>query len=84
MFCYYLLGTLGVSVTVTTNYFPITTYTNWNLYQYRVDFNPPQDSINIRKGLLSVHKDILGPYIFDGTMVFSSQKYQNDVSIEII
>jgi len=77
---YFAIGSGGQSVTLVSNYFPITTYTDWSLYQYRVDFNPVQDRINIQRGLLSTHKDVLGAYIFDGSMLFSSKKYQPDVS----
>lgn len=83
MFIFVLLGTLGQPLTLITNYFPITTYTDWSLYQYRVDFNPPQDSLSIQRGLLSVHKNKLGAFLFDGTMLFSSQKYNPNVSVRI-
>lgn len=69
------LGKGGQDIQLTSNYFPITTYTDWSLYQYRVDFNPVQDKINIQRGLLSSHKELLGAYIFDGSMLFSSKKY---------
>ncbi|XP_016658527.1 piwi-like protein Siwi isoform X1 [Acyrthosiphon pisum] len=72
------LGNGGQDIQLTSNYFPITTYTDWSLYQYRVDFNPVQDKINIQRGLLSAHKELLGAYIFDGTMLFSSKKYKPD------
>ncbi|XP_022160802.1 piwi-like protein Siwi isoform X2 [Myzus persicae] len=71
-------GAGGQPINLISNYFPITTYTDWSLYQYRVDFNPVQDRINIQRGLLSAHKDVLGAYIFDGTMLFSGQKYKPD------
>jgi len=45
-----------------------------------VDFNPEQDKRIIQRGLLHVHVKKLGPYLFDGSMLFSSTKY-NDVSI---
>lgn len=83
MFCFYyilFIGKGGQDIQLTSNYFPITTYTDWTLYQYRVDFNPVQDIINIQRGLLHPHKALLGPYIFDGTMLFSSKKYKPDVS----
>lgn len=75
----YNIGSGGQSIALLANYFPITTYTDWTLYQYRVDFNPPQSRINIQRGLLSVHQETLGAYIFDGTMLFSSKKYNPDV-----
>ncbi|CAI6362543.1 unnamed protein product [Macrosiphum euphorbiae] len=72
------LGKGGQEIQLTSNYFPITTYTDWTLYQYRVDFNPEQDKVNIQRGLLGPHKALLGPHIFDGTMLFSSKKYKPD------
>ncbi|XP_060874625.1 piwi-like protein Siwi [Metopolophium dirhodum] len=69
------IGKGGQDIQLTSNYFPITTYTDWSLYQYRVDFNPIQDKINVQRGLLSSHKELLGAYIFDGSMLFSSKKY---------
>jgi aubergine-like protein len=64
-----------------SNYFPIKTYTNWTLYQYRVDFNPKEEKVMVRRGLLSNHKDFLGAYLFDGTMLISSKKYKPDLSL---
>ncbi|XP_060844789.1 piwi-like protein Siwi [Rhopalosiphum padi] len=68
-------GTSGQPVKLLTNYFPITSYTNWCLYQYRVDFNPEEDSINTKRGLLRQHRERLGGYLFDGTMLFSGSRY---------
>lgn len=82
-----MLGTKGQPLILTANYFPISNNTNWNLYQYSVDFNPPQDRTNTQRALLGMHQDVLSPFIIDqmidGTMIFSSRKYQNDVSIII-
>lgn len=64
-----------------SNYFPITSYTSWCLYQYRVDFNPQEDRIGVTRGLLAQHKALLGGYLFDGTMIFSGTKYDPEVSI---
>ncbi|XP_050063196.1 piwi-like protein Siwi [Aphis gossypii] len=71
-------GSIGKPIELIANYFPITTYTDWSLYQYRVDFNPEQERINIKRGLLSAHKEFLGAYIFDGTMLFSRKNFQRD------
>ncbi|KAF0765863.1 piwi-like protein Siwi, partial [Aphis craccivora] len=73
-------GAGGQSIELISNYFPITTYTDWSLYQYRVDFKPEQDRINIKRGLLSAHKEFLGAYIFDGTMMFSRKKLESDTT----
>lgn len=74
------LGSSGQQVQLITNYFPIKTCPNWTLYQYRVDFNPVDDRISILKGLLRNHTNLLGAYIFDGTVMFSSTKYKSNVS----
>jgi aubergine len=70
-------GTTGQSV---KNYFPITSYTNWCLYQYRVDFSPEEDRIRTKRGLLSQHRERLGGYLFDGTMLFSGNRFDPPVS----
>ncbi|KAL5239162.1 hypothetical protein ACI65C_006572 [Semiaphis heraclei] len=68
-------GTSGQPVKLLANYFPITSYTNWCLYQYRVDFDPEEDRISTKRGLLSQHRERLGGYLFDGTMLFSGSRF---------
>lgn len=68
-------GTSGQPVNVTANYFQLTAHTDWIVNQYRVDFSPDVDHIGIRKGLVKVHKESLGGYIFDGTIMFSSHRH---------
>lgn len=68
-------------VELITNYFPITSYANWALYQYRVDFYPEEDFIRTKKKLLNQHHEYLGGYLFDGTMLFSPKKFNPDVSL---
>jgi len=49
---YFSIGSRGRSIELISNYFPITTYTDWSLKclnQYRVDFNPVQERI-IQRG----------------------------------
>jgi len=50
------------------------------LYQYRVDFNPEEDRISTKRGLLAQHREILGGYLFDGTMLFSGNRFDPPVS----
>ncbi|XP_001947590.2 piwi-like protein Siwi [Acyrthosiphon pisum] len=72
-------GSGGQPIQLVTNHFQIlTTNPDWSLYQYKVDFNPLQNRINNQRGLLSAHNDLLGAYIFDGTLLFSSKKYKPD------
>lgn len=75
-----LSGTSGVPVKLNANYFPITSYTNWCLYQYRVDFSPEEDRIGTKRGLLSQHQEKLGGYLFDGTMLFTGTRFNLEVS----
>ncbi|KAE9522365.1 hypothetical protein AGLY_017243, partial [Aphis glycines] len=70
----------GQSTELLSNYFPITTYTDWNLYQYRVDFNPVQERKNIQRELLNTYKKFLGAYIFDETMLLSTKKFESDTT----
>ncbi|CAI6359066.1 unnamed protein product [Macrosiphum euphorbiae] len=72
-------GHSGQPVKLLANYFPITSYTNWCLYQYRVDFNPEEDRIGTKKGLLGQHRERLGGYLFDGTMLFSGKRFDPPV-----
>jgi len=51
------------------------------LYQYRVDFNPEEDRIGIKRSLIAQHRERLGGYLFDGTMLFSGTKYDPDVCL---
>ncbi|XP_050528664.1 piwi-like protein Siwi [Daktulosphaira vitifoliae] len=71
-------GSSGTEVKLLANYFPITSYTTWCLYQYRVDFDPQEDRLSTKKGLLAQHKDRFGGYLFDGSMLFTSVKLDPD------
>jgi len=69
-------GAAGQKVRLLANCFKLLKKPEWQIRQYRVDFNPPIDRISTRKGLLSVHSEILGrrsDYQFDGTMLFMAK-----------
>lgn len=72
-------GTSGRAVKLTSNYFKLETHTDWCLYQYRVDFAPAEDLTIVRKGLLKNHKEVLGGYIFDGTVLYTSHRLHPEV-----
>ena len=78
LFC---LGSYGDKVKLAANYFKLIKHTDWALYQYRVDFSPEEDRTFMRKSLLRAHKEVLGGYIFDGTVLFTSYKLKTDVSL---
>ncbi|PNF25797.1 hypothetical protein B7P43_G11743 [Cryptotermes secundus] len=71
-------GTTGRVVELQTNYFRLPTVTNWQLYQYRVDFKPEEDSSAEKKRIVREFKEMLGGYLFDGTMLYTPHKYQKD------
>ncbi|XP_043284504.1 piwi-like protein Siwi [Venturia canescens] len=74
-------GTEGKSVQVQANYFKVLNATDWCLYKYRVDFAPEEDRIQARKGMLGVHRDKLGAYIFDGTVLYTSNRLPQPLEV---
>lgn len=75
-FFVFLQGSTGTKVDLKANYFRLKSKTDWCLYQYRVDIAPEEDRTQIRKALLREHKDALGFYLFDGTVLFSPNRYK--------
>lgn len=70
-------GTLGRQIIVQANYFRVLKKPEWSIHQYRVDFAPETDMIRVRRAYLAHHKELLGGYIFDGTILFCT-KYLGD------
>jgi len=74
-------GTSGTAFPCKTNYFRVTTGKDWNLQQYRVDFAPELDDIKKMKFLVrQLPADTLKAYIFDGTVLYTPQRYTVDKS----
>ncbi|XP_053690463.1 protein aubergine-like isoform X1 [Sabethes cyaneus] len=71
-------GKTGQVITLQTNYFRVTRKENESIFQYRVDFNPPSDSMKILSSLMYQLKPILGGYIFEGTQLFSRHRFAKD------
>lgn len=71
---YIYIGISGEKITLQTNYFKLLTTPNWCLYKYRVDFEPEEERTVVRKGLLRVHQKKIDPYIFDGTVLYTSTR----------
>ncbi|XP_011301414.1 protein aubergine [Fopius arisanus] len=67
-------GNIGERIQLLANYFKITTKPDWCLYQYRVDFAPEEDRTIVKKGLLRLHRETLGSYIFDGTVMYTANR----------
>jgi len=63
----------GEEFSVTTNYFFMNKSPNFTLHQYRVDFNPEEDSTLIKKHVLRSQEAEIGYYIFDGHMLYTSR-----------
>ena len=68
-------GSSGVRVVVQTNYFRVLKKPQWSIHQYRVDFSPDVDNIRIRQRYLRDHKAIFGGYLFEGTLLFSTNYF---------
>ncbi len=45
-----------------------------HLLQYRVDFIPEIDHPGVRKAMLRVHEEMLGKYVFDGTLLYNTKR----------
>lgn len=69
-----ILGSSGTPVSLQSNYFKLISAPDWCLYQYSVEFSPPEDRTITRKGLLRKHKEEFGAYVFDGTTLFTSKQ----------
>lgn len=54
------------------NAFALTKKPKFSLNKYHVDFNPQEDRTRMRKIFLREHRDKLGQYLFDGSIIFSS------------
>lgn len=67
-------GKIGAEVNLESNHFKLMTVPNWCLYQYRVDFVPEEDRTFVRKGMLRLHKEKVGPHIFDGTLLYTNTR----------
>ena len=62
-----------------SNYFELTSRPDFHLLQYRVDFSPDVDNMAVRKALLRVHEPVLGKYVFDGTLLYNTQRLHPEV-----
>jgi hypothetical protein len=46
-----------------------------------VDFTPEEDSNVEKKRMVREFKEMLGGYLFDGTLLYTPHKYHKDVSL---
>jgi hypothetical protein len=73
--------TSGTPIPLNANYFALATVKNWQLYQYQVSFAPNRDSEADKQKMVEDHKQRLGGYVFDGTTLYTSHAYDEDVSL---
>ncbi|KAF5291921.1 hypothetical protein FQA39_LY14153 [Lamprigera yunnana] len=72
-------GSYGNPIKLCANYFKLLEKIDWCLYQYRVDFAPEEDRINVKKAQFRrATKDLVPGYIFDGTVMYTSSKLHSD------
>ncbi|KAF4530187.1 hypothetical protein B566_EDAN001446 [Ephemera danica] len=71
-------GTSGAPIDIQANYFQLCSVTDWCLYQYHVDFHPQEDRANVRKSLLKNHRNVLGGFLFDGMIMYTSYRLSDN------
>ena len=52
-------------------------FDKWEIYQYKVVYEPDQEQKRIKKALLRTHSEAIGPYIFDGAILFTRDKLES-------
>jgi hypothetical protein len=71
------IGESGNQTQFLTNYVKLSCK-NSNLYQYIVNFDPPQDSLKYRKRLIRSIIELIGEvYLFDGLTLFLPRLVEN-------
>lgn len=68
-------GTSGTPVKLISNYFTLQIKTTVTFRLHKVTFDPEIDHIPKRKALLRVKEVELGPYLFEGTQLFTTRQY---------
>ena len=71
-------GAGGKEINLASNYFELIAKPNWRLMQYRVDMKPEVENTKVRKALMYHHKEQLPRFTFDGTMLFSTTRLNQD------
>lgn len=72
------MGKSGAPLNLTANYFKMLTHKDWDIFQYRVDFNPDLEDTRLKKALLRREKAQIGGNLFDGTMIFTCKRITVD------
>lgn len=76
-------GSSGRPINLMANYFQLLHAGKWALYQYRVDFSPAVDATSTRKFLMrtGMREVIKGGYLFDGTVMYTPQRIQDNLEV---
>lgn len=72
-------GTSGRPVELMTNYVELKTIPGFLVKQYRVDFDPKEDQTSFKKTMMYALEDKLGPFIFDGSVLYTSRDISDEV-----
>ena len=67
-------GQTGTPLDLTSNYFRMLLQKDWDIFQYRVDFNPELEDVRLKKALLRRERTRIGGNLFDGTMIFTCKR----------
>ncbi|XP_075404837.1 piwi-like protein 4 [Tenrec ecaudatus] len=74
-------GSSGIPVKLVTNLFTIDLPQDWQLYQYNVTYTPNLESRKLRTALLYGHRELSNKAkVFDGAILFLSQKLEEEVT----
>ncbi|XP_050080186.1 protein aubergine-like [Anopheles maculipalpis] len=71
-------GSSGMKMVVKTNFFRLTRKNKDSIFQYRVDFEPTIEDGRIMHALIRSQGSLIGPYIFEGTMLFLYNKLRTE------
>ncbi|ETN59666.1 PIWI, partial [Anopheles darlingi] len=71
-------GKLGRHLVLQANYFRLTRAENMCVFQYRIDFEPVIENVGLICALIKTQAPVLGPYIFEGTMLFLYNKLRSE------
>ncbi|XP_035789141.1 protein aubergine-like [Anopheles albimanus] len=72
-------GKGGTKIMLKANYFRLTRSENMCVFQYRIDVEPIIEDVGLMYALVKSQGPVLGPYIFEGTMLFLYNKLRSDV-----
>ncbi|XP_035903682.1 protein aubergine-like [Anopheles stephensi] len=77
-------GASGTKLVVKTNYFRLTRKNKDSIFQYRVDFEPTVEDTRVMQALIRTQGPVIGPYIFDGTLLFLYNKLRlEEVDLQV-